>query len=52
MPPVAALGVMVYGLPATDAAAGLPGLTSVTLPMVSALTSPVEVKPDSVGTVP
>ena len=52
MPPVAALGVIAYGLPATLAVATVPGLVSVTLPMVSPFTRPTGVKAVSVGVWP
>ena len=43
VPPVAALGVMAYGLPATFAVPAAPALVSVTLPIDSPFFRPVEV---------
>ena len=52
MPPVALLGVITYGLPATGAVAMMPGLFSVTLPTVSPFFNAEVVKPDKVGVWP
>ena len=43
VPPVASEGTIEYGLPATEAVAGVPALTSVALPMVSAFNNPLDV---------
>ena len=52
VPPVAALGMMVYGLPETLAFAAVPGLVNMTLPIVSPFCRPLLVKAVSVGVWP